>query len=168
MTAQALQRITSRNCPDGTMDDADFNILRVIQTNPALSTNEVAKRVGLSHTPCWRRIKRLEAEGVIVDRVAVLDPHKFNLKYTVFAQIKFNHYDEKTRKAIEKVLQMCPQIVECFSMMDKVDYICRILVANIEDYDALLKKTLLTLPGLKSISSNVALKQIKLTTKLDV
>ncbi len=150
------------------MDDIDRKILQELQDHPGLSAEQLSKRVGLSHTPCWRRIKKMEAEGVIIDRAVILNPRKLNLSLTVFASIKLKQHDRATLEAIESAAQKCPEIVECFSMTGDCDYICRVLVADVPAYEQLLKSILLGLPGVATISSSVALKQVKLTTKIAI
>ena len=150
------------------MDELDFRILRELQEHPSLSAEQLSKRVGLSHTPCWRRIKKMEAEGIILDRAVILNPQKLNLGLTVFASIKLKQHDRATLEAIESAAQNCPEIVECFSMTGEGDYICRVVVADVPAYEKLLKNTLLALPGVATISSSVALKQVKLTTKIAI
>lgn len=150
------------------MDDLDIKILRTMQANPTFSAEETSRHVGLSHTPCWRRVKKLEADGVIIDRAILLDPRKLNLNLTVFVQIKLKQHDEKTLEDIESAARACPQIVECFSMTGEADYVCRVIVADVDEYERLLKRTLLHFPGVASINSSVALKQVKLTTKIPI
>lgn len=150
------------------MDNMDRRILDAIQSYPDLAITDLAQRVGLSHTPCWRRLKRLEKEGVIQGRIAVLDPQKLDLGITVLAHIRLRHHDEATLEKFEQQARDRPEIVECFSMSGESDYSLRIVVGSIDDYERLLKKVLLHLSGLDSIKSNFALKCIKLTTKLPI
>jgi Lrp/AsnC family transcriptional regulator len=150
------------------MDELDRKILRELQAHPTLSAEEISKRVGLSHTPCWRRIKRLEAEGVILERAVLLDPQKLNLSLTVFANIKLKQHDQDTLEALENAARKCPEIVECFSMTGDSDYICRVVIAGVAEYEKFLKGTILHFPGVASVNSSVALKQVKLTTKIAV
>ncbi len=150
------------------MDELDKMILRELQANPTLSAEEISKRVGLSHTPCWRRIKKLEAENYILGRAVLLSPEKLNLNLTVFARIRLKQHDLATVEALETAAQKCPEIVECYSMTGDADYICRVLVADVAAYEDFLKKTILNFPGVGSVTSSVALKKIKLTTKIAV
>ena len=148
------------------MDDMDRKILSVLQSDSSQSVAEMAEKVGLSHTPFWRRLKRLEKAGVIRERVSVLDPKKLGLDVTVFANIKLRQHDEETLEAFEREVAEFPEVVECYSMGGETDYVVRALVASIEEYERLLKRRLLHLPGVIAINSNFALKCIKLTTKL--
>jgi Lrp/AsnC family transcriptional regulator len=150
------------------MDELDRKILRELQARPTMSAEEVSKRVGLSHTPCWRRIKKLEADGVILERAILLNPQKLNLGLTVFANIKLKQHDQATLEALESAARQCPEIVECFSMTGDSDYICRVVITGVAEYEQFLKQTILHFPGVASVNSSVALKQVKLTTKIAV
>ena len=148
------------------MDDMDRKILSVVQSDSSLSVADMAERVGLSHTPFWRRLKRLEKDGVIKERVSILDPDKLGLSITVFANIKLKQHDEDTLESFEREVQTFPEVMECFSMSGETDYVVRALVRSIDEYERLLKRKLLHLPGVVAINSHFALKCIKLTTRL--
>lgn len=150
------------------MDTMDLRILQVVQAHPDLPVNEIAERAGLSHTPCWRRLKRLESEGVIRGRVAVLDPKALGLTVNVFALIRLSRHDEETLNSFEAMTRDRPEIVECFSMSGESDYILRVVVRSIEEYEQLLKKFLLHLPGVAAVNSSFTLKCVKLTTELPI
>jgi Lrp/AsnC family transcriptional regulator, cysteine-sensing transcriptional activator len=150
------------------MDEVDRKILRVLQSDSELSIEALADRVGLSHTPCWRRLKRLEQDGIVATRTLVVDQDGIGLPITVFANLKLKMHDETTLEALEKSLLDCAHIVECFSIAGSSDYVCRIVVESIAAYEIFLKKTLLHLPGVSEVNSQVALKRVKLTTKLPV
>jgi Lrp/AsnC family transcriptional regulator len=146
----------------------DRRILAAVQSDASVSIAEMADMVGLSHTPFWRRLKKLEMDGVIRKRVAILDPEKLGLAITVFANIKLRQHDEDTLEAFEREVAEFPEVVECFSMSGETDYVVRALVRSIEEYERLLKRKLLHLPGVVAINSHFALKCIKLTTQLPV
>ncbi len=150
------------------MDAIDRKILTLIQSHPELSVLELSSRVGLSHSPCWRRLKRLEADGVIRERAVLLDPLALGLTVNVFAHLKLRQHDEETLEALESAARGRPEIVECFSMSGESDYILRIVIGNIDVYEKFLKKVLLHLPGVASVNSSFALKCVKLTTRLPV
>ncbi len=150
------------------IDDADRRILRALQDEPTLPITALAERVGLSHTPCWRRLKRLERDGVIVARALLLDARQLGFQVNVFANLKLKQHDEATLEAFEQEVSEHPQIVECFSMSGSSDYILRVVVQGIDEYEAFLKKVLLHLPGVSSIESSFALKSVKLTTRLPI
>ncbi len=150
------------------MDEIDRRILRVVQANPDLPIAEIATKAGLSHTPCWRRLKKLEADGIISGRAVLLDAKRLGLVVNVFAHVRLKQHDEETLDALEHSVCLHPEIVESFSMSGTSDYVLRVVAQSIEDYERFLKKTLLHLPGVSSINSSFALKTIKLTTVLPV
>ena len=150
------------------VDETDRRILRVLQTHPKLPINEVAVMAGLSHTPCWRRMKRLEKEGVILGRALLIDPVSLGLHATVFAQLKVGKHDEATLEQLEAAVLSHPEIVECFSMTGDSDYLIRVLIGNIEQYERFLKKVLLHLPGVSAVNSSFALKTLKLTNEIPI
>lgn len=150
------------------MDEMDRKILRVLQRHPGLPVAELADQVGLSHTPCWRRLKRLQANGIIERQAVILSQKLLGLNATVFASIRLKQHDEETLKAFESDVQNHPEIVECFSMSGESDYQLRVVVESIEAYERFLKKTLLHLPGISAINSNFVLNKVKLTTDLPV
>ncbi|MHC0054692.1 Lrp/AsnC family transcriptional regulator [Actibacterium sp. D379-3] len=150
------------------MDETDRNILRHLQNSPSLPIAELAVKVGLSHTPCWRRLKKLEADGVIVGRAVILDPKLLGLSVDVFAHVRLKQHDEQTLEALERATQNYPSIVECFSMSGESDYVMRVVAGSIDEYETFLKKVLLHLPGVASINSSFALKRVKMTTALPI
>ena len=148
------------------LDPADRRILAALQEHPEISIAELAPLVGLSQTPCWRRMKRLQETGVIKGRAWLLSPEALGLAVNVFAELKLKQHDEETLEALEARARALPQIVECFSMSGDGDYLLRVIVASVSDYEQLLKKVLLHLPGVGSVSSSFALAAVKVTTKL--
>lgn len=151
-----------------TLDDMDRKILRALQADPDLSIADLGERVGLSHTPCWRRVKRMKQDGVIVRRATICDPRKLGLPINVLAQLKLQKHDEDTLEALEQGVLDHPMILDCYSMAGDSDYVLRVVAADIEDYERFLKKVLLHLPGVGSINSSFALKSIKSTSDLPI
>jgi Lrp/AsnC family transcriptional regulator len=148
------------------MDQTDLNILRTLQRHPELSIAQLAERIGLSQTPCWRRLKQLEDDGAIAGRAVILNPQSLGLVVDVIAHLKVSKHDEETLEALEQQVQSHPEIVECFSMSGESDYMLRVMARSIQEYETFLKKTLLHLPGVGGVSSSFVLKRIKLTTEL--
>jgi Lrp/AsnC family transcriptional regulator, cysteine-sensing transcriptional activator len=148
------------------LDDFDRRILARLQADADCSMVELGEAVGLSHTPCWRRVKRLEAEKIIREKVVLLDPKKLNLGVTVYAYIIIRHHDEDSLNAFESAVQQVDEIVECYSISGDKDYVLRIVVDSVEHYEQLLKKTIVRLDNVASVNSTFALKQVKYTTKL--
>jgi Lrp/AsnC family transcriptional regulator len=149
------------------MDDADRKILRILQDDATIPIADLAQKVGLSHTPCWRRVKQMEEAGII-RRAVVLDRELLGLPINVLANVKLKAHDEETLEAFEKAAAQQPAIVDCFIMGGDSDYALRIVVGSIEEYERLLKKTLLHFPGVAAMSSHFALKCVKNTTKLPI
>lgn len=151
---------------DTTLDKFDRLILKALQENADYSMNEIGERVGLSHTPCWRRVKRLEQDGYIKKRVTLLDANTLNLSVSVHAYLTIKSHDESSLNAFEEAVLKVPQVVECYSTTGDKDYLLRIIVSTVDAYEKLLKKTLVHLPNVASINSTFALKQVKYTTEL--
>ena len=150
------------------MDEFDQKILRALQADASLTMADLADKVGLSQTPCWRRVKILEEEGIIERRAVLLSARKLGLVVNVVAHIRLKQHDEKTLNDFEEAILDHPEIVTCFVTGGEYDYFVRIMVKSIEDYERFLKKKLLHLPGVAHVKSNFALKQIKLTTDLPI
>ncbi len=147
------------------MDRLDRKILRLLQENSTLAVADIAKKVGLSTTPCWRRIQKLEEEGVIRRRVAILDPEKINAKVNVFVSIRTNMHSHEWLKRFSEVIQQFPEVVEFYRMSGDVDYLLRVVVPDIAAYDAFYKK-LIGKIEIRDVSSTFAMEQIKNTTEL--
>lgn len=148
------------------LDNYDKKILKALQDNAELSMADLGDQVGLSHTPCWRRVKRLEEEGYIQKRVTLLSAEKLDLNVSVHAYITIKSHDEESLIAFESAVQEVEEIVECYSITGEKDYLLRMIVANVDHYEKLLKKTLVHLPNVASVNSVFALKQVKYTTAL--
>lgn len=148
------------------LDDYDRQILRALQENSDLSVADLADRINLSQTPCWRRLKRLKEERVITKNVALLNPKKVQLGVTVYVYLTMSAHDERSLTAFESAVQQTANVVECYSTSGNTDYILRVVVDNVEQYERLLKSKLVHLPNIASINSTFALKQIKYTTQL--
>jgi Lrp/AsnC family transcriptional regulator len=147
------------------MDALDRRILSTLQTDASLSVAQVAERVGLSTTPCWRRIQRLEADGVIGARVALLDRRKLNVGVTVFVSVRTNQHDLAWLARFATAVRDIPEVVEFYRMSGDVDYLLKIVVPDIEAYDAVYKD-LIRRVTLSDVSSAFAMEQIKYTTAL--
>lgn len=150
------------------LDAVDRRILVHIQKQPDLTMAELAERVGLSHTPCWRRLKRMEEAGIVHGKAVLLNAEALGYSISVFAHIKLKSHDEESLNSFEDSVEEHAQIVECFSMSGESDYTLRVLARDVGDYEHFLKKVLLHLPGVASVVSSFALKTIKLTTKVPV
>ncbi len=149
------------------MDRLDRKILACLQEDASLSVAEIADRVGLSSTPCWRRIQNLEKAGVIRGRVALLDPALMNVGVTVFVGLKTNQHSFEWLEAFAKTVAEVEEVVEFYRMSGDIDYLLRIVVPDIAAYDAVYKR-LTKLAGLSDVSSSFAMEQIKYTTALPI
>ena len=148
------------------LDNFDKKLLRALQENADQSMNELGEKIGLSHTPCWRRIKRLEEAGIIKSRVVIVDPDKVGLGVTVHAYIIIKSHDERSLNAFEQAVLDVNEIIECYSTSGEKDYVLRIVVKSVSHYERLLKQTLVHLPNVASVNSTFALKQVKYSTSL--
>lgn len=147
------------------MDRLDKKILRLLQEDATLAVADIAKKVGLSTTPCWRRIQKLEEEGVIRRRVAVLDPAKVNTRVTAFVSIRTASHSLEWLRRFSEVVQEFPEVVEFYRMSGDVDYLFRVVVPDIAAYDAFYKRLIARIE-IRDVSSAFAMEQIKYTTEL--
>ena len=145
------------------MDKTDLKILAILQEDASLAVAEVASRVNLSQTPCWRRIQRLEEQGVIQRRVALVDPEAIGLGLTVFVEIEAgDHSAEWLARFAEAVTQM-PEVMEVYRMAGDVDYLLRIAVPNMGAYDDFYRRLIAEVP-IKNVTSRFAMERVKATT----
>lgn len=149
------------------MDAIDRKILAEVQNDASLSVAEIGNRVGLSSTPCWKRLQRLEADGVITRRVALIDPDKIGLGITVFVSIETGDHSEDWLKQFADTVAAMPEVMEFYRMAGDVDYMLRVVVPDIAGYDAFYKTLIATVP-LKNVTSRFAMERIKSTTALPI
>jgi Lrp/AsnC family transcriptional regulator len=149
------------------MDGIDRKILAVMQEDASLSVAEIGSRVGLSSTPCWKRIQRLEADGVITRRVALIDPAKIGLGITVFVSVETGDHSQDWLGRFADVVRGMPEVMEFYRMAGDVDYMLRVVVPDIAGYDTFYKKLIGTVP-LKNVTSRFAMEKIKSTTALPI
>ncbi|MEE9589522.1 MAG: Lrp/AsnC family transcriptional regulator [Hyphomicrobiaceae bacterium] len=147
------------------IDNMDLKILTILQEDCTMPVAEIGKRVGLSTTPCWRRIQKLEDAGVVERRVALLNPKKVNTGVTVFVAISTSKHSQDWLDRFHSAIQDFPEVVEFYRMSGQVDYLLRVVVPDIEAYDAFYKK-LISKIELSDVSSTFAMEQIKFTTAL--
>jgi Lrp/AsnC family transcriptional regulator len=152
--------------PSAPLDAYEKRILRLLQEDASLSNADIAEKVGLSASPCWRRIDRLEREGFIKRRVALLDRRKVGLNAQIFAQVKLNAHGRANLDEFAAAIRDLPEVLECYVMMGSVDFLLRIVAPDIEAYEKLFFNRLSQLPGVQEVNSTVALSEIKSTTAL--
>lgn len=148
------------------IDDTDRRILAILQEDARLTQGELARRVALSQTSCWRRVRQLEEAGVIARRVVLVDPRAVDLGVNVMASITLTRHSDENRAAFEALVNSRPEVVECYSMTGDRDYMLRAVVRDVAAYDRFLTAHLLHHPAVASASSSFALRQIKYTTAL--
>ncbi|WP_189426762.1 Lrp/AsnC family transcriptional regulator [Devosia pacifica] len=147
------------------MDKIDRKILALLQRDATMPVAEIGRKVGLSTTPCWRRIQKMEEEGVIRRRVAVLDPVKINVGVTVFVSVKTAEHNESWLRKFAATIEDFSEVVEFYRMSGDIDYLMRVVVPDIAAYDAFYKRLIAKI-ALSDVSSSFAMEQIKYTTAL--
>src|SRR5215212_4097641 len=153
--------------PNRRLDAIDRKILTVLQEDASLSVAEIGDRVGLSSTPCWKRIQRLEADGVILKRVALIDQDKVGLGITVFVSVETGDHSQEWLGRFAQVVGAMPEVMEFYRMAGDVDYMLRVIVPDIQGYDAFYKRLIAAVP-LKNVTSRFAMEKIKATTALPI
>lgn len=145
------------------MDQTDYKILKILQEDASLPVAEVASRVNLSQTPCWRRIQRLEAAGIIQRRVALLDPDLVGLGLTIFVEIEAGDHSPEWLETFATAISGMPEVMEVYRMAGDVDYLLRISVGSMAEYDDIYRRLIAALP-LKNVTSRFAMERVKSTT----
>lgn len=147
------------------LDGIDRKILAILQRDATIPVAEIGRKVGLSTTPCWRRIQKMEEEGIVRRRVALLDPQKVNAGVTVFVAVRTNEHNDAWMNRFLAVVETFPEVVEFYRMSGEVDYLLRVAVPDIAAYDVFYKKLIAKVP-LTDVSSSFAMHQMKYTTEL--
>lgn len=147
-------------------DAFDLKILAELQRDADQSMQELGDKVGLSHTPCWRRVKRLEEQGVIRRRVTLLNAEQLRVSVNVFVNVTLRRHQENALNRFEDAVLDIPEVVECYTVSGDTDFLLRVLVEDVTAYERLLKRTLVHLPEVGNLSSTFALRQVKYTTEL--
>ncbi|PKQ08663.1 MAG: transcriptional regulator [Alphaproteobacteria bacterium HGW-Alphaproteobacteria-10] len=145
------------------MDLIDRKIVAELQRDATLSIAQIADRVGLSQTPCWKRIQKLEQTGVIIGRVALASPEKLGLGLTVFVEVEAPDHSAAWRETFARTVSAMPEIMEIHRMAGDVDYLLRVVVADMAAFDAFYKQ-LTDAVALKNVTSRFAMERIKATT----
>jgi len=149
------------------MDSTDEKILNLLQADASLTVKQIAEQIPLSVTPCWKRIKRLEENGFIRARVALLDPKKVNAGVTVFMAIKTDQHTREWIARFNREVNQLPEVMEIYRMSGEIDYLLRVAVSSIEAHDRFYKK-LIDRIELTNVTSSFAMEQIKYTTALPI
>ena len=150
---------------DNYTDQIDQKILKILQIDASLSMDEISEKVNLSRNACWRRIRRLESEGIIKGRVALLEPRSVNLGLSIFVMIKTNSHESDWAKKFESVVSNFPEIMGAHRMAGDLDYILRVRVKDVSDYDKFYQN-LISKISISEISASFVMDDIKDTTAL--
>lgn len=148
------------------LDAVDRRILAVLQEDARISNVDLAEQVGMSPSPCWRRVKTLEDSGVIAKHVSLVDPAAVGLPVSVFVQVTLERQIETALETFEQTVLARPEVMECYLMTGDSDYLLRVVVADLSAYERFLMDHLTRLNGVASIKSSFALKQVKYRTAL--
>jgi len=148
------------------MDKIDKQILTLLQQDCSLSLQQIADTLHLTTTPCWNRIKRLESEGVIKKRVALLDAEKADLELIAFVQIKTQQHSEQWFEDFVLQVKSFSQVMEFYRMAGEYDYMMKVLVKDMRSYDQFYKTLVNNVSGLSDVTSSFAMQQLKYTTEL--
>ncbi len=144
----------------------DLRILEQMQKDCSMSTTELADKVGLSQSPCWRRLQRLKDEGYIKKQVAILDRTKFGSNLCIFAYLKMATLTEKQRAEFVRNIQLVPEILECHTVFGEMDIVIKVIAQSLEWYQKFIFETIFKLPGVQDIQSTVTLVELKSTTEI--
>ena len=148
------------------LSKTDIKILQLLQENAGLSTAEIAEKIGLSQSPCWRRISRMEQAGVIRKKVVVLDHIKLGMEVVVFVNVSLTAHGRQNLAAFEKEIKKFPEVLECYTVTGQMDYLLKIVTKDIQHYESFIRNKLMTLPMIREMHSTIAITEIKDTTEL--
>lgn len=150
------------------LDEFERKILRELQRDASLTMAELAARVGLSASPCWRRVERMEREGVIRRRIAVIDRRKVGLNAHIFAQVRLNAHGRANLDEFSEAIRGFPEVLDAYVLMGNTDFMLRIVARDIDAYERFFFDRLSKLAGIQEITSTVALSEIKSSTELPI
>lgn len=148
------------------MDKTDLRILDLLQQDASRSTADIANEVGLSSSPCWRRISLLEEAGVIRKRVALLDREKLGLTVTVIVSVRLTTHGRQSLADFEERVRTFPEVMQCFTVMGAIDFVLMVVTTDVRTYERFMREHLSQLPGIQGIESNIVMTAIKDTTAL--
>lgn len=148
------------------IDKQDVRILKLLQTNASLTTGEIAEKTNMSQSPCWRRINRIEQEGFIQKRVAILDRNLLGMEVVVFATVNLSMQGRQQLEEFEREIVDYPEVVECYTMTGNWDYMLKIVTRDIRHYEEFVRNQLAALPLINEMHSHIAVTEIKNTTEL--
>ncbi|MEY4859845.1 MAG: hypothetical protein RLZZ235_2012 [Pseudomonadota bacterium] len=150
------------------LDPTDLAILRLIQADASLSLGDIAKEVGLTQTPCWKRIRRMEEAGIITGRVTLVNAEKLGLGISVFVAIETGDHSAAWIESFAKTVAEMPEIVECWRLGGDVDYLLRVVVSDMTAFDGFYRKLTARVTSLRKVTSRFAMECVKSTTALPI
>lgn len=150
------------------LDDWDRRILRAIQDRPEITMRELGEVTGLSHSPCWRRLQRLQAGGAVSSRRFVIDPEAVGFEILVMCFVKIAHHQRDRLKAFEDAVAGVPEIMQCHSLSGEYDYVLQVIATSVRHYEATVKNALVELPNVQAINTSFTLKRVKQTLHVPV
>jgi len=150
------------------LDATDLAILRLIQADASLSLGDIAKEVGLTQTPCWKRIRRMEETGIITGRVTLVNAEKLGLGISVFVAIETGDHSADWIESFAKTVADMPEIVECWRLGGDVDYLLRVVVSDMTAFDGFYRKLTARVSSLRKVTSRFAMECVKSTTALPI
>lgn len=148
------------------LSSKDIAILKLLQQDAGLSTAEIARQLNMSQSPCWRRISRLQREGVIRKQVALLDSDKLGMDVVVFTSVNLSTHGRQSLEEFEAQVEKFPEVLECYTLTGSMDYMLKIITRDIHHYEQFVRNQLSQMPHVREIHSNVSVTQIKYTTEL--
>jgi DNA-binding Lrp family transcriptional regulator len=148
------------------LDRHDVLLLAELQRDARQTVQQLASATGLSSTPCWKRVKEMEAAGIIRGYTALVDRERVGLSLCVLAEVNLTRHNEDDVRRFEQAVAACPQIVSCYATTGQADYVIKVLVPDIKQYEAFLHETAFKLPGVTHVRSSVVLKEVKAETRL--
>ncbi|MBL4930077.1 Lrp/AsnC family transcriptional regulator [Fuscibacter oryzae] len=143
------------------LDDSDRRILRALQEQPELTLRELGEVTGLSHSPCWRRLQRLQQEGAIGAKRFVVDPEAIGFDILVLCFVKISHHQRDRLRAFEEAVAKVPEVMQCYSLSGEYDYVLQVIATSVRDYEATVKNAIVELPNVQSVNTSFTLKRVK-------
>jgi len=144
----------------------EVKILRLLQQDASLTTQEISERLNMSQSPCWRKINKLEQDSLVQKRVAILNREKLGMDVVVFATINLSTQGRQYLEDFEAEVKLLPEVLECYTMAGSWDYMLKIVAKNIRHYEIFVREKLTTLPHIGEAHSHIAVTEIKNSTEL--